>query len=93
MPPQTNVPKSRHDIEVEIDRYIVWPFQALSCKIGEIKIEELRAKAETEPGDAFDLRAFHDVVLDKGSLPLDTLAQRINAWIDREKAAGESESK
>jgi uncharacterized protein (DUF885 family) len=72
---------SQHEVETEVDRYISWPAQALSYKLGEIKILELRARAEKELGTKFDLRAFHDAVLAEGSVPLSLLEQRIDGWI------------
>ncbi len=68
--------------ETEVDRYIAWPGQALGYKLGQIKILELRARAQKELGAKFDVRAFHDRVLNAGALPLDLLEARINAWIE-----------
>ena len=81
-----NTALSEHNVGTEIDRYISWPGQALAYKIGEIKIKELRALAENELGDKFDLRAFHDAVLANGSIPLFVLEQKIRAFIARQKA-------
>ncbi|HYP33658.1 MAG TPA: DUF885 family protein, partial [Burkholderiaceae bacterium] len=72
---------SEHEVATEIDRYISWPGQALSYKIGEITIRELRARAERQLGARFDLRAFHDAVLALGSVPLGLLEERVVAWI------------
>jgi uncharacterized protein (DUF885 family) len=75
------------DVQNETDRYIVWPGQALGYKIGQLKIIELREKAKQALGNRFDIRGFHDEILGAGSLPLDVLAARIDAWIARVKAA------
>jgi uncharacterized protein (DUF885 family) len=74
-------------VNAECDRYIAWPAQALGYKIGQLKILELRARAEKELGPKFDLRAFHDQVVDSGALPLDVLDARITAWIQRQSAS------
>jgi uncharacterized protein (DUF885 family) len=73
-------------IQSETDRYIGWPGQALAYKIGQLKILELRDRAKKALGDKFDLRAFHDQVLDAGALPLDVLSDRIDSWIATRKA-------
>ena len=77
-----NSAKSILDIENEVDRYIAWPGQALAYKIGQLKILELRERAETELGDKYDIKDFHDEVLKRGSLPLDLLEYYIDEWIN-----------
>jgi uncharacterized protein (DUF885 family) len=72
-------------VQSETDRYMVWPAQALSYKVGQLTILQLREKARAALGDGFDIRAFHDQVLGAGALPLDVLEERINAWIAEQK--------
>ena len=74
------------EVQRESDRYIVWPAQALGYKVGQLQILALRERATRELGAGFDLRAFHDLVLGDGSLPLDVLEARVAAWIAAEKA-------
>ncbi|RYG65486.1 DUF885 family protein, partial [bacterium] len=73
------------DVQAETDRYIAAPGQALGYKVGQMEILALRKQAERELGPKFDLRAFHDEVLDAGALPLDVLRARIEAWIRKTK--------
>ena len=82
-----NTAKSQLDIENEVDRYIAWPGQALAYKIGQLKILELRTKAEKELGDEFDIKDFHHEVLKRGSLPLNILETYINEWISQSKGS------
>jgi len=74
------------DVQAEVDRYIAWPSQALAYKIGQLKILKLRDQAKKELGDKFDIRAFHDQVIDSGALPLEVLDQRITNWIATQKS-------
>ncbi|MGA2645466.1 MAG: DUF885 domain-containing protein [Candidatus Sulfotelmatobacter sp.] len=73
-------------IQSETDRYIAWPAQALSYKLGQLKFRELRERAQKELGSSFDLRKFHDEMLDGGTLPLDLLAARTDKWIAQQKS-------
>jgi uncharacterized protein (DUF885 family) len=82
---KTNSAKTENDITVEVDRYIVWPGQALAYKSGELEIKALRKYAEQELGARFDIRAFHDQILSQGALPLDVLDTRIRAWVADQK--------
>jgi uncharacterized protein (DUF885 family) len=84
---EENTGNPPHDIEVEVDRYIVWPSQALGYKIGQLKIRELRSYAEKELGQKFDLRAFHDEVLKNGALPLSVLETHIQEWVAKRRSA------
>ena len=76
-----NTAKQELEVTAEIDRYIVWPGQALAYKIGQLKITELRAKAKQALGDEFDVRDFHDELLKDGALPLDRLEVKMNACL------------
>jgi uncharacterized protein (DUF885 family) len=77
-----NTGKTDQDITVEVDRYIVWPGQALAYKLGQMKIRELRTHAEHRLGSKFDVRAFHDAVLEQGAVPLTVLEPRVRHWIE-----------
>ena len=78
---------SQHEVETEVDRYISWPGQALSYKLGQLKISELRAQAEQELGAKFDIRKFHDAILELGSVPLPVLEEHIQQFIAAAKKA------
>jgi uncharacterized protein (DUF885 family) len=73
------------NIQSEVDRYIAWPGQALGYKMGQLKILELRDRAKSALGPKFDLRAFHDVILSSGALPLDVLDKQVDTWIAAQK--------
>ncbi|KAL2916132.1 hypothetical protein HK105_204223 [Polyrhizophydium stewartii] len=82
-----NLSMSEEELLREVKRYAIMPGQALAYKVGELKILELRNKAEVALGDKFDIRAFHDVVLDHGSVRLEVLERNVNAWITQKLAA------
>jgi uncharacterized protein (DUF885 family) len=81
-----NTALSMHNVTTEVDRYISWPAQALSYKLGEITIKRLRKQAEQQLGEKFDVRAFHDAVLENGSLPLSALEQQVNLFIKKQQS-------
>ena len=76
------------DVQAETDRYIAWPGQALAYKLGQLDILKLRERAQAELGSRYDIRKFHDEILDGGALPLDVLNQRVTAWMEEQKAGG-----
>jgi uncharacterized protein (DUF885 family) len=82
-----NTALSIHEVTTETDRYIGWPGQALAYKMGELKIRELRKRAEDALGSRFDIRLFHDAVLQNGSVPLSVLDAQIDSFIAKTKAA------
>jgi len=82
-----NTALSLHNIEAEVDRYITWPGQALAYKMGQLKMKELRERASKELGADFDLRRFHDALLENGAIPLSILEVKIDQWITAEDAA------
>jgi uncharacterized protein (DUF885 family) len=77
-----NTGKTDQDITVEVDRYIVWPGQALAYKLGQLKIRGLRTEAERRLGASFNARAFHDAVLEQGAVPLNVLEEHMKRWIE-----------
>jgi uncharacterized protein (DUF885 family) len=81
-----NTGKADQDITVEVDRYIVWPGQALAYKLGQLKIRELRTEAEKQLGSKFDERAFHDAVLEDGAVPLNVLETHLKHWMEQQAA-------
>jgi uncharacterized protein (DUF885 family) len=80
-----NSSMAESDVVAEVERYIVWPGQALGYKLGQLRITELRAKAQAELGDAFDVREFHSQVLRDGALPMDVLTAKIDRWIEAKR--------
>ena len=82
---KSNTALSIHEVNTEIDRYISWPGQALSYKIGELKIRELRELAEIELGPKFDIRQFHEIILEEGTVTLNILEKRILDYIEKLK--------
>lgn len=80
-----NTALSEHEVSTETDRYIAWPGQAISYKMGEIKIRELRTKAEKQLGSKFNIRDFHEIILEQGTVTLPILEKRVNAYIQKTK--------
>ena len=83
----------RSEATSEIERYVVWPGQALGYKLGELKIIELRAKAKQALGNKMDIKVFHDKLLENGALPLDLLEQKMDQWLESAKTANATETK
>jgi uncharacterized protein (DUF885 family) len=84
---ENNTALSLHEVQTETDRYISWPAQALCYKMGELKIRALRREAEQALGERFDVRAFHDAVLENGAVPLSVLEEQVRGWIARAKTS------
>jgi len=80
---EENTALAEQNIVSEVDRYIAWPGQALAYKIGERRISEIRSKAENRLGSRFNLRSFHDELLNDGALALDVLDSKMNVWLDQ----------
>jgi uncharacterized protein (DUF885 family) len=85
---QDNSSLAYTDIVAEVERYLVWPGQALGYKIGDLRLQALRRKAEAELGERFDIREFHSQLLRDGALPLDVLEAKVERWIAAQAAAG-----
>jgi uncharacterized protein (DUF885 family) len=81
----THTPMPRHEMEIEVNRYISYPGQALAYMVGRLEITRLRAESAETLGAQFDLRTFHDLVLRAGSLPLPALASTVERWVERAK--------
>ena len=82
---RTHTAMDEPNIQTEVDRYIAWPGQALSYKLGQMEILALLEQAKKELGDNYDIKSFHDEVLSAGPLPLDILRARVTAWIAKQK--------
>jgi len=81
----THTPMPRHEMEIEVNRYISYPGQALAYMVGRLEITRLRAESAETLGAQFDLRAFHDLVLRAGSLPLPAMASTVERWVERQR--------